>query len=112
MPMSPPLQQPRGEAVIVDLHRRGGARPDCRPSRTTRPSASVTSSVPRCSCGAKAQRQPGQAGQFRKRRVYGFDVTEINSGMCDPSNVGLTRTSHGRSTLLQSLARADNAGAV
>src|SRR6185436_15973594 len=59
------------------------------PSRTTRPSANVTSSVPCLSFEPKPSASRTRRGNSGNVASTVSDVTEINSDMCDPSNVGL-----------------------
>ena len=82
-------QEPRGEAVVVDFHGGGRARPvAAKPDRAAVSQGHVKRAMmqPR----AKAERQPDQAGQFRKRRVYGF--------RCDRNQLGHGRSIERRST--------------
>ena len=59
------------------------------PSRTVRPSGSVTSSVPRRSLEPNPKRQPNQARQVGKHRLDIVGSTEITSDMTAPSMMRL-----------------------
>ena len=115
MPMSPPLQQPRRKAVIVDVHRRRRARLRCRPAG---PCGRRAGSRRACRAAASSRNRapagPGAAGPGAcASTVSGVTEIKIRHGKstdaCPWSDVRVTGSIADPHWTISAFARADNA---